>query len=363
MRKWYALATVMFLAGCAGSDGRNGTDGSNGEDGTSCTIESTAGGNTVVCSDGTSAALPGAAPGSVVATTDEAAGTNCEFGGVRVDHGLDDNFDGVLDAEEIDGTTYVCDGATGQTGADGAPGLDGEDGVDGVDGVDGTDALQPIVTVTDEAAGTNCQFGGVRVDVGLDTDASGVLDASEITGTEYVCNGVPGPIGPAGENGYSSLVLTSYEAPGTNCLNGGTQIDSGLDLNRDNVLDASEITNTSYVCVGGMMQCDPATEVAYNGRCYYLDGTQGVCQTGDVLAPQSVLDVIADDFIGKTYKTVMSQNCCIMHADQAAEGQDWGFEAMCNAPGPFTEAPSLGAAGCTDQQNNYAGQLTLCMTN
>ena len=46
-----------------------------------------------------------------------------------------------------------------------------------------------LVRVDQEAAGANCEFGGVAVNTGADSDDSGSLDDAEITSTEYVCNG------------------------------------------------------------------------------------------------------------------------------------------------------------------------------
>jgi len=53
---------------------------------------------------------------ALVAMTAEPAGVNCTEGGNRGDYGLDDDADGILDAGEIDGTFYVCDGADGAGG-------------------------------------------------------------------------------------------------------------------------------------------------------------------------------------------------------------------------------------------------------
>jgi hypothetical protein len=50
---------------------------------------------------------------SLVAFGTEPAGANCPAGGTRIDSGLDDNGDGMLGAGEIDATTYVCDGSSG----------------------------------------------------------------------------------------------------------------------------------------------------------------------------------------------------------------------------------------------------------
>lgn len=55
---------------------------------------------------------------------------------------------------------------------------------------------------------------------------------------------------PAGANGKISLVKTTTEAAGVNCAAGGTKIESGVDNNGNNTLDAAEVTNISYVCNG-----------------------------------------------------------------------------------------------------------------
>jgi len=77
---------------------------------------------------------------------------------------------------------------------------------------------------------------------------------------------------------------------------------------------------------------DTDREVSYDGSCYYLDGSGGECLDGYELAPQSVLNTIALGFVGKDYKTMTSSNCCIWHADQGIEGQDWGMTAAAMDP-------------------------------
>lgn len=106
--------------------------------------------------------------------------------------------------------------------------------------------------------------------------------------------------------------------------------------------------------------CDPLTEVAFEGHCYYLDGSMGVCDPGYTLASQSVLATIAPSFAGKDYKHTVSGNCCVFNADA---DEDWGMGDHCNTPGPFTaNDPSLGAIGCTDATNLFDAQLTLCVS-
>jgi hypothetical protein len=71
--------------GPAGANGTNGTSGTNGQN-------------------------------SLVKTTAEASGTNCATGGTKLEHGLDANNNGALDAGEINATltTYVCNGQSNQ---------------------------------------------------------------------------------------------------------------------------------------------------------------------------------------------------------------------------------------------------------
>jgi hypothetical protein len=49
---------------------------------------------------------------ALVSTSEEPPGDNCAEGGTRVDSGIDDDADGVLDAGEIDATEYVCQGSS-----------------------------------------------------------------------------------------------------------------------------------------------------------------------------------------------------------------------------------------------------------
>jgi hypothetical protein len=55
--------------------------------------------------------------------------------------------------------------------------------------------------VTEEPPGPNCEFGGVKIEAGTDTNQNGVLDPDEVEETFYVCNGEPGEKGQRGSNG------------------------------------------------------------------------------------------------------------------------------------------------------------------
>ena len=115
-----------------------------------------------------------------------------------------------------------------------------------------------------EPSGPNCAAGGKAIKLGSDSNANGVLDAQELSSTQYVCNGPRhqrrqrcqrcqrrrGADGAAGSNGLNTLLSIVSEPAGANCAYGGSKIGTGLDANANNVLDAGEVSATSYVCTG-----------------------------------------------------------------------------------------------------------------
>jgi hypothetical protein len=101
-----------------------------------------------------------------------------------------------------------------------------------------------LIRLTPEAPGANCTLGGTRVSVGPDTNGDGVLQDGEVTSLSFVCNGQTGP------SGQPSLIRLTPEAPGANCVFGGTLVAVGLDSNGDGVLQDGEVTSTTYVCNG-----------------------------------------------------------------------------------------------------------------
>jgi hypothetical protein len=151
---------------------------------------------------------------SLTSVITEPAGDNCENGGVKINTGVDLNGDGTLDTDEITATAYVCNGIDGNSG---------------------------LIKTTNEAAGINCENGGIKIDSGIDTDGNGTLDDTEITATAYVCQGI---------DGNNSLTKITNEAAGANCESGGVKIDSGVDTNGDGTLEESEIIATAYACNG-----------------------------------------------------------------------------------------------------------------
>jgi hypothetical protein len=94
-------------------------------------------------------------------------------------------------------------GATGPQGTIGLTGPAGAQGLQGTAGANGTNGQNTLVKTTTEAAGANCVIGGVKIEYGLDANSNGMLDLSEINTsmTNFVCNGAVGATGPQGIQG------------------------------------------------------------------------------------------------------------------------------------------------------------------
>lgn len=137
-------------------------------------------------------------PAALLRLSAVAPGIECATGGQRLDTGVDVDRNGVLDEQEVSVSQVVCNGANGADGAQGLPGPTGTTGPVGPAG------LSPLIATTPLAAdptASHCPQGGLQIDVGLDSNADGVLDNDEISGTEHVCHGEPGPQGEPGEKG------------------------------------------------------------------------------------------------------------------------------------------------------------------
>ncbi len=240
-------------------------------------------------------------PGTLVSVTDVAPGADCAYGGQQIEVGVDDNGDGVLDPGEVDSTTFVCNGAEGTDGANSLVAVTDESAGDncasggqkvetGVDdngnGVLDSDEVEntfyvcngatSLITTTDEPAGPNCAAGGQKITTGVDDNGNGVLDASEAQSTVYVCTG---EAGDAGTDGHDTLVSATLEPADGHCTFGGQKLDIGVDDSGDGVLDANEIDRTAYVCNGAdgvpqscrgwrigatiFLSCDDGTEVTW----------------------------------------------------------------------------------------------------
>ncbi len=169
---------------------------------------------------------------TLVNASAEPPGANCELGGVKIETGRDINQNGVLDPDEVEETYYVCNGEDGIPGPPGPPGPPGEPGEPGQPGPPGSPGPpgQPgepgepgppgppgtpgtVLDISDEPPGPNCEFGGTKIEYGLDSNGNGELDPDEVEGTDYVCNGAPGPEGPRGPNGSGGCAVAGEAGP------------------------------------------------------------------------------------------------------------------------------------------------------
>ena len=117
--------------------------------------------------------------------------------------------------------------------------------------------------------------------------------------------GDTGPAGPQGTAGLNSLIYTSVEYPGENCPYGGLKVETGLDLNCNNVLDTGEVANTSYLC----KQAPPSTTkkyyVAYQGgKIFMNDGVGWSAMSPPPVEPYEMLTMAWGNW-GKTYAAYM----------------------------------------------------------
>jgi hypothetical protein len=209
-------------------------------------------------------------PSSVATSVKSSEPTaDCPNGGVTVYSGIDSNGNGTLDDSEIRSGQEVCNGADGSAGS------------------------TALVAIVDEPSGTNCAGGGKKISVGMDSDGDGALDADEITSHDYICDGEDGN---DGTNGHNSLVSIDPAAPSRECNNGGINVQSGLDVNDNGVLDSGEVSSSRLVCNGDTGDTGPEgpqgpgiTWETMNGS-FTAEANKGYLVDGDVLVTAGLPD-------------------------------------------------------------------------
>ncbi len=132
-------------------------------------------------------------------------------------------------------------------------------------------------------------------------------------GNVLVFNGVSGQWesqAPSGVAGSNSILTSIVETPGANCLNGGYQMQYGTDDNNNSILDAGEIDGSYFICNGldgvdgvslnwlGTLATAPGApnlnDGYYNsslGQSFIWDGTtwQIIAQDGGGLTPGTTI--------------------------------------------------------------------------
>jgi hypothetical protein len=145
----------------------------------------------------------------------EGAEGGCARGGLAVSFGLDLDGTDTLEDVEIEGTDYFC-----------------------------KDEPRAVLVAQRELAlgDENCPDGGLAFSTGLDDDGNGTLEDSEILSTHRLCTQTS-----PGTPGLVARVLT-LAVGNSSCPAGGSQIDTGLDLNTNGTLEDAEVQNSNAIC-------------------------------------------------------------------------------------------------------------------
>ena len=131
-----------------------------------------------------------------------------------------------------------------------------------------------LVETEGREADVYCPEGGADIFLGTDFDGDGKLSTNEITTSTKVCHGQQGLSGPQGQsgqdgkdgfNGNSTLVNLTALSPGIPCQFGGIQIQSGIDNDLNQFLDAEEVQTTAHICDGQLGDEGPEGQQGTDG--------------------------------------------------------------------------------------------------
>lgn len=191
------------------------------------------------------------------------------------------------------------------------------------DGPDGNVSSQgaQLVNVRDQTLSDECTNGGVDIEVGIDENADELLGPDEVDTVVTVCNGENGSQGAEGPDSTTSLIKTRTESQGSNCPNGGIAIETGIDANKNGILDDQEVepASTTFVCNGeggsqtacgvieGTVTIESALDLRALTGCTAITGNLIVRANGlNSLAPLSSLTAVGGDLIvqGNSFTTL-----------------------------------------------------------
>ncbi|MGB1432080.1 MAG: DUF7151 family protein [Candidatus Poseidoniaceae archaeon] len=167
----------------------------------------------------------------------------------------EDGADGAPGAKGDDGEAGD-QGAPGDAGPKGDAGEAGEAGQDGDQGPQGLSALASTTAFSGAMHG--CAEGGVLVEVGVDSDADGILDAEEITSQSAVCNGIATETTPRTDAWLTKVTVEHFvvmqRSPHATCVEYRV-IEQGFDNGQaagsagNGMLDGDEVSVQTDMCV------------------------------------------------------------------------------------------------------------------
>ena len=161
----------------------------------------------------------------------------------------------------------------------------------GEDGADGKSAYQ--IWIDAGNTGTEAEFidflKGEKGDDGKSAYQTWIDAGNTGTEAEFLSS----LIGVGGTNSTNTLIKTTSESIGTNCLNGGVKLEYGLDSNNDGTLDDEEIDSsfTKYICNGlvndGSLK---GNTTFWDGEKWILDNNQLFNDGSNIMIGTSTVD-------------------------------------------------------------------------
>lgn len=183
---------------------------------------------------------------------------------------------------------------TGPAGPPGANGTDGADGQDGADGVNGTNGHDAMAVTSAEPSGTNCTDGGTKIEVGVDDDGDGALGSTEVDHVQYVCDGADGVNGTNGQDG----------ADGVDGTNGQDGVDGADGSASANTLLTRVSSPTLEACSSGGRIMEQGLDNGDGGG----TAQNGVLETGEI-----------------DYTTTYCSNFIVARMADINSGSGWGY--------------------------------------
>jgi len=216
---------------------------------------------------------------------------------------------------------------------------EGDDGSDGTNGADGADGLNSLVATRDIPKGDPvCLGGGLALDSGLDTNRNDVLDAEEVTATELLeCEATP----------TVRALHASPDAPAVNILVNGAEALSGVDYAQGSgfvpVVEENNIQVEAIIPGGNAVVIDADVDLDYN-----TEATVIAVGTVSTIAPLAIVNP-SDSLITDGYFRAQ-----VVHAAPAAPAVDvyvTAFDADLAGSAP------VNGAGTPLAFQDFTGQL------
>ena len=119
-----------------------------------------------------------------------------------------------------------------------------------------TQSGEMVLESLDIGRGDECYEGGVKFQAGRDANANLLLDDDEITASTVLCHGIQGASGSSGlagldgESPSQPLLQSTQLLPGDACPSGGATIATGMDDDKNGVLDEQEVVSQQTLCNG-----------------------------------------------------------------------------------------------------------------